>query len=100
MTTINASHYTTEQRQSLLQSAGQRYFSVSFIKKDNTVREMLVKRFEKQAMTDKSGKAVGVNTSEGNMNIFTGVCQEKKAFRKVTLDKLIKVKINGTEYTF
>lgn len=82
----------TEIVQSLLKETNGRFFSVEFIKKDGTPRRMLARLGVRKNL-----KGVGlayVPEERGNMVVYDMV---KRQYRTISMDTVIKIKINGVE---
>ncbi len=78
--------------QLLTQSEG-RIFSAKFIKKDNTVRNMVGRLHVKKGVT---GEGMKFDPFEkGLLGVFD---MQKNAFRMVNINTLIGVKLDGNEY--
>lgn len=98
--TVTATNMTIEERRKLLDSSAGRIFAVQFIKKDGTVRDMTCKKFVERHLT------YGIDNVQHNPvahkpELYTvSDIGAADAFRNISLDKLKKVVLNGTEYLF
>lgn len=103
---MNLSNMTIEQKRELLESAGTRIFSVKFLKKDKSVREMTCVKWLKKALT------YGVDDVKANScshlpNIYTLAdinainprTGDKGDYRNLDLNSLIEVVIDKKHYT-
>jgi hypothetical protein len=89
-----------EQKRALLDSAGSKIFHVTFIKADGSVREMTCKKWVERHFTYGKQQA-RPNTCANKPEIYTvSDIGNADAFRNVNLNKLLKAKVNGTEYIF
>jgi hypothetical protein len=86
-------------KRALLDSANGKFFSVEFIKKDGSLREMTVKKWIESAFTYGSDNAQA-NPVAHKPEMYTAVDMEKGQFRNINLNTLKKVKINGETHTF
>lgn len=89
-----------EQKRALLDSAGSKIFHVTFIKSNGDVREMTCKKWVDRHFTYGKAQAMS-NTCAHKLEIYTvSDIGSTDAFRNLNLNKLLKAKINGTEYIF
>lgn len=86
-------------KRQILDGAKGQYFSVTFRKKDGTIREMVAKQWTEKALTYGSGD-VQPNPVAHKPEYYTAVCMEKDVFRNINLDTLVKAKVGGVEYEF
>lgn len=70
------------------------FFTITFVKKDNSVRVLNGRRGVKKHLKG------GVNTVAGYSNFLTVFDCKIKEYRNVNLDKVIEIKANGNTYTF
>jgi len=91
--------YTIEQKRQILDSANGQIFSVRFIKKDGSVREMTCKKWIEKAFTYGS-KAAQASTVAHKPEYYTLVDIAKESFRNVNLETLVACKVSGKEYNF
>jgi len=100
--------FTNSKKREILDVAAAKgaFFSVTFVKADNTIREMTCKKWTEKAFTNGSANA-GVNTCAGIENLYTVVdvvAENKKgtkgAFRNINLDTLLEVKYSGRVVKF
>ena len=82
----------------LVEKAQGRIFSVEFIKKDGTIRKMTCRR--EVHKYSKGGKA-GYEVNPLNVGVYE-FCQRqgKEAYRNFNADRVLKMKVDGVEYTF
>jgi hypothetical protein len=82
----------------IIQSAGSRFGTVLFVKKDGTVR-----RLQFQQARDNSERIVGselgqrmsITFAENNPNMMKVWDHQKQAWRTVTLDRVLSLRVNG-----
>ena len=91
--------YTIEQKRQILDSANGQIFSVRFIKKDGSVREMTCKKWIEKAFTTGS-KNAGVNTVSHKPEYYTAADLGCGEFRNINLNTLISCKVGGKEHNF
>ena len=70
-------------------------FSVTFEKKDGTIRTMVARRGVKKGV-----KGVGMSFNPDTKNLFVVYDMQKKGFRMVNLNTLIEAKVNGKTIKF
>ena len=94
-----------EQKRAILDSANGQIFSATFVKKDGTIREMVAKKWTEKAFTYGSVNA-RPNTQADKPEAYCAVDMDiykndpKHSFRTISLDKLVRAKVNGVEYKF
>lgn len=71
-----------------------RIFSAVFIKKDGSVRHMVARRGVQRA----SGTGTYSHTRDTRRNNITVWDMAEGAYRAIPLDRVIKLRINGTDY--
>ena len=97
---ISMKNSSIQDRRNLLDKAGGRIFSVRFIKKDGTLRDMTCKKWTERHYTYGSENA-RENTCAHKPNIYTvSDIGAADAFRNINLETLISAKVNGEEYIF
>ena len=88
-----------QRKREILDSAKGQFFSVEFVKKDGSLREMTVKKQIEKAFTYGSANAQ-VNTVAHIDKYYTAVDMEKEQFRNINLETLRKAKVAGITYIF
>jgi hypothetical protein len=89
---------TLEERRKLLDSAGGQYFSAEWIKASGELRRATCKKLERRFLKGEPGE--NKNTCAHKSNLYTVAEQAVEGYRNISLDKLVKVKINGKVYEF
>ena len=89
---------TKELEDIIRQQAGNNIFSVKFIKKDGTLRQMTCLLGVKRGIT---GKGMSYNPREYGLLTVCDVqaAKEELGFRNINLETLQEIKINGTKYS-
>tara|TARA_Y100001973_G_scaffold2399_1_gene3577 strand:+ start:4173 stop:4460 length:288 start_codon:yes stop_codon:yes gene_type:complete len=90
---------TIERKRQILDSAKGQFFSVEFVKKDGSIREMTVKKQMEKAFTYGSANAKP-NTVAHIDKYYTAVDAEQEQFRNINLETLRKAKVAGITYIF
>lgn len=91
--------YSRQQKRALLDSAKGQFFSVKFKKKDNSIREMVCKKYIEAYLT--YGKEnVLPNPVAHKEEYYTVAEMDTESFKNINLDTLISAKIGGKEYKF
>ena len=72
----------------------QHIFSVTFIKKDGSVRDMVCRRGVHKGVT-----GAGMNYDPSAHGLVTVFDMQKNAFRMINLNTIQRIKCNGQEYT-
>lgn len=88
-----------ERKRQILDSANGQFFTVEFIKKDGTVRQMTAKKWMEKAFTYGSANAQA-NTVAHKPEYYTAADASAGAFRNINLETLTRAKVNGIEYKF
>lgn len=90
-------NYTIEQKRTILDQAKGTFFSVTFEKKDGSVREMSGKKWEAKMLKGKPGE--NVNPVAHKPELYT-MAENGVGFRNVNLNTLKKAVVRGRTYTF
>jgi hypothetical protein len=88
-----------QRKREILDMANGGFFSVEFIKKDGTVRQMTAKKWMEKSFTYGSADA-RENTVAHIPKYFTAADVEEGKFRNINLETLTKAKVNGITYIF
>lgn len=99
MTTVVMGGASIEEKRAILDKAGSEFFSVHFIKKDGSYREMTCKKWIEKAFTYGRENAK-ISTVAHKPEIYTACDIIKGAFRNISLERLVKAKVGGVEYVF
>ena len=86
-------------KREILDSANGGFFSVEFIKKDGSVRQMTAKKWMEKAFTNGS-KNAQENTVAHIEKYYTAADSSAGEFRNINLETLVRAKVNGIEYKF
>lgn len=89
--------YTIEQKRDILDKAKGTFFSVTFEKKDGSVREMSGKKWEAKHLRGKPGE--NVNPVAHKPEYYT-MAENGVGFRNVNLNTLRRAVVRGKTYTF
>jgi len=77
------------------ETIGTKIFSVAFVKKDGTLREMTCRLGVTKHL---KGGELKYNASEvGNLIVFD---MQKKAYRTINFNTIKRIKVNGNDYNF
>ena len=90
-------NYTIEQKRAILDQAKGTFFSVTFVKKDGSLREMSGKKWEAKHLRGKQGE--NVNPVAHKPEYYT-MAENGVGFRNVNLNTLKKAVVRGRTYTF
>ena len=90
-------NYTIEQKRTILDQAKGTFFSVTFEKKDGSLREMVGKKWEGKHLRGKPGG--NVNPVAHKPEYYT-MAENGVGFRNVNLNTLKKAVVRGRTYTF
>lgn len=93
------SKVSIQRKREILESAGSQFFTVEFVKKDKTIRQMTCKRWMEKAYTYGSENARD-NTVAHIDKYFTACDASAGEFRNINLETLISAKVNGITYHF
>ena len=88
-----------EKKRQILDSANGGFFSVEFVKKDGSVREMTAKKWMEKSFTYGSANAQA-NTVAHINKYYTAADVNAGEFRNINLETLTKAKVNGIQYIF
>jgi hypothetical protein len=95
---MKCKHMSLEERRKLLDSAKGRFFEAEWIKKSGEVRKATCKKWMSKYLHGKPGE--NKNTVAHKPEYYTICEQAVEGYRNISLDKLVKVKINGVLYEF
>ena len=90
---------SNEDKRRILDEAGSTFFSVHFVKKDGSVRQMNCKRWIEAAYTHGSANAKP-SPFANRPEYYLAVDMAKGEFRAVNLSTLKACKVNGKSYNF
>lgn len=79
----------------ILDSAGTRFFSCVFVKKDKTIRKMICRSGVRKYV-----KGVGMSYKPEDYNLKTIFDVQKHAYRHINLNTIAEAKIRGKRYVF
>lgn len=83
---------TPQQAKELINQSKGHIFSVSFIKKDGTLRNMVCRNGVKKGVT-----GAGMNYNPADHDLLTVYDMAKNEFRSIPLNRLHRVKVDGLE---
>lgn len=89
---------SVEEKRKLLDSANGRFFAVEFVKKDQSVRKMVCKKWERRFLRGEPGR--NKNTVSHKPEYYTVAEEAVEGYRNINLLSLRKAKVNGVEYEF
>ena len=89
--------YTIEQKRDILDQAKGTFFSVTFEKKDGSLREMSGKKWEAKMLKGEPGE--NVNPVAHKPEYYT-MAENGVGFRNVNLNTLRRAVVRGKIYTF
>lgn len=93
------SKVSIERKRQILDSANGQFFTVEFVKKDKTIRQMTCKKWMEKAFTYGS-KDARHNPVAHIDKYYTAADASAGEFRNINLETLIRAKVNGIEYKF
>lgn len=93
------SKVSIERKRQILDSANGQFFTVEFVKKDKTIRQMTCKKWMEKAFTYGS-KDARQNSVAHIDKYYTAADASAGEFRNINLETLIRAKVNGIEYKF
>lgn len=88
-----------QRKREILDSANGGFFSVEFVKKDGSVRQMTAKKWMEKAFTYGS-KNAQENTVAHIDKYYTAADINANSFKNINLETLRKAKVNGITYSF
>lgn len=90
-------NYTIKEKRAILDQAKGTFFSVTFVKKDGSLREMSGKKWEAKHLRGKQGE--NANPVAHKPEYYT-MAENGVGFRNVNLGTLKKAVVRGRTYTF
>lgn len=106
MATITIKGASIQRKRELLDNNKGQMFSVTWQKKDGTTTERVLKQWMNKALTSGTSEIVQANPAAHNPDNYTAADPVKLAkgdkfpWVNVTLSKMTRAKIDGTEYIF
>lgn len=88
---------TLDTKRRILDSSKGQFFSVEFVKKDGSLRQLTAKTWIKKHLRGKPGE--NVNTVAHKPEYYTA-CDAKDGYKNINLNSLKRAVVAGTEYIF
>jgi len=78
-----------------IKNTGSKIFSVQFVKKDGTIRDMVCRTGVKKDL-----KGIGLNYDPISKGLLCVFDMQKNGYRMINVNTITKIKIEGTEWNF